>query len=800
MSRTFRLSYFTGELDKKPRPIEVTWDQLAQQLTSPIMSPCTLETCGKGEHALVIKDKHKGCKHKYVGAWSPAVYPAGLNRAKSNVGAVSVIVLDIDHVTDVQLVEIDQRLRPYRYIAHATHGDRPNDRALRIVLEPSAPIAGPDWDRFWPTMIDELGLPKTDRKTGDGGADRQTSDASRLYFLPTRPNDAGFLCDTNEGSTVDVAAIMAKAPPPAPHEPITLPNAVGVASLEKLQAAAVQLAAAWPPKGRHTTSLALAGALASHGWPEDTIAAFIGEVTRLTGSEPEIDKRLDHASDSIAKLQRGERVSGWGTLAGCLTRPEAIDVVRDLLGMRDATTDLIDGLFNTTPPTPVASVSDSYPINLDAIDAFKTQAQAVPEVTAEPGTFPAFLQQARRDIAVALGSAPDAAGSAAPMFIRARDLFSMTFPATPWLVQGLITEKGVAAVLAEPKSTKTWLALELALSVASGTAALGKYGCPKAIPTAYFFAEDQAQAVKVRLAALSAGRGMRPEDLTSNLHIQPRGQTLDILKDEDVARIIASCRAIGGIGLLVLDPLRDIQTGKENDSDDMSAVFKRLKLIGTLLDCTVLVVHHAKRANKDKPQDEGRPGSDARGSSAIEGALDAIISMRDLRTNGVDEFSNTVVTQIKNAKSAGTFPLTLKIKDDKHDQAEHAAWTIGGETPKVSAQTFDELILACLEHMMTCEIKKEPTQTTDKIRKAVSRKYELVAAAMIEGERACFVMPNKVGNRQVGWMLTDRGRDHVQKAHELPATRAVAEAPSSAPLPGGLTMIDMTGITPQTGA
>ena len=779
-----RISFFPSEQERTPRSVECSWELLAAQLSAPVLTPCTIATC--------LGSK---CEHKLGQAWSPAVYPPGAARGKRNVGSVSVLVVDLDHMTEHIFAQVAIALQPYRYIVHATHSDREGDRCMRAVIDLDAPVPASEWDRFVPAAIAHMRLPLADRKVGTGGADGVTFDASRLFFLPSRPYDAGYLVDTNEGATLDTAAILANAPVKAPREYVPMPGAAAVCSPEIMQAAALQLAAAWPPRGRHYAFLALAGALATHGWPEEAITELTTRVAQLmpNSDDKAIDDRPAQAASSIALVQAGQPVTGWGTLANEYLNPAVVDSVRRMLGMVD-NSDMIADIFGGAPmETPTPTASSEYP-NLAALDMFATLVQqpAVPEVTAEPGTFLAYYQQARLDIASRLGSSDKAAPRVpSPLFIPARDLFTMEFPATPWLVQYLIPRGGTAAILAEAKSTKSWCAIEIAYAVSSGLDVFGKYRVPSAVPVAYFFAEEMGPSIRNRLRAFATARGMKPEDMTRNLHVQPRGENLDLTRDEDIARIVGACRAIGNIGLLILDPLRDLHTGAENESDDMADVLKRVKTIGTLLGCTVLLVHHAKRASKDRQQDDNRPGSDARGSSVIEGALDAIISLRDLRGNGENVFTNDVITQVKNAKGAGKFPLTLTIKDDAEGTSINAAWTIGDASiANAEGQTFDELVLACLEHLRMCEIKKDRPQTNELIRVAVKRKNDIVTAAMIGAEKDGFVLKNIVGRKHLGWLLTDRGRDHVraaaivQTAENMPLPPAAEPTPSLSHVPG----------------
>ena len=51
-----------------------------------------------------------------------------------------------------------------------------------------------------------------------------------------------------------------------------------------------------------------------------------------------------------------------------------------------------------------------------------------------------------------------------------------------WLVEHLWGESAVGVIGGAPKSSKTWLGLDLALSVATGTACLGKFAVPRPGP------------------------------------------------------------------------------------------------------------------------------------------------------------------------------------------------------------------------------------------------------------------------------------------------------------------------------
>jgi hypothetical protein len=308
------------------------------------------------------------------------------------------------------------------------------------------------------------------------------------------------------------------------------------------------------------------------------------------------------------------------------------------------------------------------------------------EVTkSEAGSWEADVAQALLDVQALLGTATER--RIEPLFKPMLEIIEAQYPPTPWLIEGLLTDGGVAVIATEPKSAKTWAATELAMALATGTDAFGAFKVPKAVDVTCFYAEDMGAAVRNRTRALAVGRGMSVGDAVARMRAEPKGKSIDVTNDVDCALIVASVRRAGGTKLLVLDPMRDIHSGEEDSSDAMAGVMKRLRAIGTLLDCTVLFVHHAAKSGADTGK--RRQGQRMRGSGAIHGAIDSGIYLSDLQGNGVDEFTNTVYSEIKGAKGAGTFSLTLRIEDGSDGTAIRASWEVKRETVEERAAAVD---------------------------------------------------------------------------------------------------------------
>ncbi len=66
----------------------------------------------------------------------------------------------------------------------------------------------------------------------------------------------------------------------------------------------------------------------------------------------------------------------------------------------------------------------------------------------------------------------------------------------------------VGVIGGAPKCAKTWLGLDMALSVATGTACLGKYVVPEPGPVLVYLAEDALPAVRDRVEGMARHRGL----------------------------------------------------------------------------------------------------------------------------------------------------------------------------------------------------------------------------------------------------------------------------------------------------
>lgn len=780
-----RISLLSGERDNQPSGMALAWDEIPAKLGAR-EAPCTLETCGKGPYRKVRRWQNKktgewqerfvGCSCKYGAAWSPAVFPPGATRCTENVGVVSALVIDMDHLTDETLEAATDALEGYAYHAHPSHSDKPGDRCWRVVVRLSEPVLAADWPRFWRAALKFLGQTEP--------ADPSCKNADRLYFVPCARADAEITgWHSNAGAPLAVRDILAIAEPREEIRKLGDQNDLPPATPALLERCRQRLRDHGPAiegqGGDRWTFSACAALIHGFGLSEEEAWPLLlewNETCEPPWDEDELLVKLTNAA-SYAAGPRGAARLEWEASAGLKDRLIAGRAER-LAAEAKATADLealygevdldalADGPAPTAEPEPDA---EDLPFDHDAALLAIAAAQRGETLALEReymAGFPGAVQEAEDEIAAELGD--EVSGALAdlqPLFVHASEVIARPMPATPWLVRGVLKEGGVAMIGAGPKVGKTWTALELACTVATGGRAFGsdRFKAPRPRAVAYYFAEDDQAAVAAHLRAYASGRQIPVEDLVRNLYLCPMGQHIDLRRPRDLARVLASCRQIPSLALLVLDPFRDIHGAAENDSDEMARVLGGMRFLARKLEGTLLVPHHAKKLTReDLIGGAAMAGAALRGSSAIFGALDSTIMMAlDEKNSDETHFVIDARAVIKGAKSAGLMSLKLTLVDDERDQAKHAEWSYksGGEKKadeaieEMGEAQAEDLAVSLVEHLALLEARKEPPRSVEKLRAELKWGSAKLSAAIAHASGQRWIEKPRMK-----WELSDAGR------------------------------------------
>jgi len=175
-------------------------------------------------------------------------------------------------------------------------------------------------------------------------------------------------------------------------------------------------------------------------------------------------------------------------------------------------------------------------------------------------------------------------------------------PTPPMLVDGLVPGEGIVLLHGDPRSFKSLVAIDVALSLAAGAPALSalKVGAPR--PVLYVSGEDSPRLVAERLARLAASKGLAA--LPDRLRLSVRqGCWLDDTTWQ--ARLVETVRA-DAIGLLILDPLRSVTGAVDAGPRELQPFAKFLRLLMQASGCTILLVHHDTKPAANQPETRKR--------------------------------------------------------------------------------------------------------------------------------------------------------------------------------------------------
>jgi hypothetical protein len=164
-----------------------------------------------------------------------------------------------------------------------------------------------------------------------------------------------------------------------------------------------------------------------------------------------------------------------------------------------------------------------------------------------------------------------------------------------WLVEQLWCANSVGVIGGAPKCAKTWLGLDMALSVATGTPCLGKYTVPEPGPVLVYLAEDALPAVRERIDGMARHRGLDLDQVEIHVITTP---VLRLDQDRDRARLWETARRLRP-RLLVLDPLVRLHGIDENHAGNVAELLAYFRSLQRQLGLSVLLVHHTRKNAAD---------------------------------------------------------------------------------------------------------------------------------------------------------------------------------------------------------
>ena len=219
----------------------------------------------------------------------------------------------------------------------------------------------------------------------------------------------------------------------------------------------------------------------------------------------------------------------------------------------------------------------------------------------------------------------------------------LRLPPPRWLVQDILPAGGLVGLYGPPGAGKSFLAIDLALAVASGKP---WHGHAVESGFALYVSGEGGTGIGKRVQAWLSSNSVNANDvniawLTESVPISSTSEDMDVLF------VRLNNEVEQSPSLVIIDTLARCFDGDENLQEDMGRFIAGVDRLRREFHATVVVVHHTRLDTERE-----------RGSTAFRGAADTMLSVVRKQQHGPIEL---VCNKQKDAEEFGTLWFDLKV-------------------------------------------------------------------------------------------------------------------------------------------
>jgi hypothetical protein len=306
--------------------------------------------------------------------------------------------------------------------------------------------------------------------------------------------------------------------------------------------------------------------------------------------------------------------------------------------------------------------------------------------------------------------------------VRVADIVTEENPQR-WLIDQLWGAAAVGVIGGAPKCSKTWLALDMSLSVATGTACLDRYEVPQPGAVLVYLAEDSLAIVRERVEGIARHRGLQLDSVPIHVITTP---VLRLDRDPHRTQLRETARRLRP-RLLLLDPLVRLHGIDENHAGEVAELLAYFRSLQRELDLAVVLVHHTR---KNAPGGTAA-GVGLRGSSDIHAFGDSNLYLR--------KASDRLMLSSEHRAAAAARPvyLDLVVTDEAATHLE-VVGDVGGEKRRDLQKRVLDLLA------------EKGVLTRAKLRDMLSVKNERLGEALESLQQS-----GRISRTPIGWQRTN---------------------------------------------
>lgn len=238
-----------------------------------------------------------------------------------------------------------------------------------------------------------------------------------------------------------------------------------------------------------------------------------------------------------------------------------------------------------------------------------------------------------------------------------------------YIVEGWLQRNEIAQIIGPSGSMKTFVALQLALCIATGT---DFYGAKVEKLNTMFVAAEGSSGIRKRVRAWEKHNSRRADALgVLDVPVQIVARAgRELVPSIEWQALIGIVRDAGVKVLFVDTQARSTVGVNENDNSEMGAVFEAIDMMRRATGCTVVLIHHT-----------GKSGTTGRGASSMYAAVNTEISVNKRELPGGAKQITVANTKNKDDESALTLALNpQRIELEPRDLTYDGSIRAGDET------------------------------------------------------------------------------------------------------------------------
>jgi RecA-family ATPase len=272
-----------------------------------------------------------------------------------------------------------------------------------------------------------------------------------------------------------------------------------------------------------------------------------------------------------------------------------------------------------------------------------------------------------------------------PKIESLNEMLDQAIPENPEIVIGIVRE-GCKMVIGGPsKGRKTWILMDFAASVATGSKWIG-FDTNKG-KILYVNFELFRHSFRKRIRQIVAAKGLDEKEVERNLNaLNFRECETDAINAEGIISRVIEVAEHEGYSAIILDPTyKKLGDWKENESGDMAKLMREFSKLSSRLGAAVVFAAHFPKGNMNKRESIDRIG----GSGVFARDPDAIITMTELSKN---EYKQAFKGPKERKKSDELSVTQIDVLGMLEAHLSHGDWMAASATLKIDKSKFNRIL------------------------------------------------------------------------------------------------------------